>query len=194
MTFEQWRRSVAADQFRYEAGRGWRDFCRQWFKESGFRFTTVMRTCAFLRAQSWSRYGLYHLCLIWHRRQQVRLGVYIDFSTQIGPGLCLDHAQGIVINRRSVIGADCTLSHQVTLGKTHERSRHPGCPAIGDRVYLGCGAKILGGVTLGNDSAVAPNAVVAADVPAMAVVGGIPARVLSMNGSAGYVARPAGQL
>lgn len=147
-----------------------------------------MRTCAFLRAQPWSRYGLYHLCLCWHRRQQVRYGVYLDFSTQVGPGLYLGHLNGIVINRRAVIGSNCTLSHQVTLGITHERSRHPGCPVIGDRVYLGCGAKVLGGVRLGDDSAVAPNAVVVADVPAMAVVGGIPARVLSHQGSAGYVA------
>lgn len=147
-----------------------------------------MRACAFLRAQPWSRYGLYHLCLLWHRRQQVKYAVYLDFSTQVGPGLYLGHANGIVVYSRAVIGSNCTLSHQVTLGKTHERSRHPGCPVVGDRVYLGCGAKVLGGVHLGDDSAVAPNAVVVSDVPAMAVVGGIPARVLSHQGSAGYVA------
>jgi serine O-acetyltransferase len=187
MTFRELRHRIAADQHRYDAGTGWRDFMRHWLKESGFRFTVLMRLCAFLRSQRLTRYGVYHFFLWLHRRMQVRYGSYIEFSTQVGPGLYLGHPNSIVINTRSVIGANCTLSHGVTLGQTHERSKHPGVPVIGDRVYLGCGAKILGGIKIGNDAVVAPNAVVVSDVPAGAVVGGIPARVLSMEGSDGYV-------
>jgi len=84
------------------------------------------------------------------------------------------------------------MSHGVTLGQTHKRSKNPGVPVIGDRVYLGCGAKILGGIKIGNDAVVAPNAVVVTDVPAGAVVGGVPARVLSMGGSDGYVSNVIG--
>jgi len=187
MTFKELRYVIAADQYRYEARTGWRDFLRQWSREGGFRFSVVMRLCAFLRAQPLTRYGAYHLCLWIHRRMQIRYGVYLDFSTKLGPGLYLGHPLGIVVNTRSVIGADCTMSHGVTLGQTHERSKKPGVPVIGDRVYLGCGAKILGGIKIGNDTVVAPNAVVVSDVPAGSVVGGIPARVLSMGGSDGYV-------
>ncbi len=87
----------------------------------------------------------------------------------------------------ALVKATRETSHGVTLGQTHERSKHPGVPVIGDRVYIGCGAKILGGIKIGNDAVVAPNAVVVSDVPAGAVVEGIPACVLSIGGSDGYV-------
>lgn len=187
MTWKQLFRIVAADQYRYSAKQGGRDFFRQWFRESGFRFTVIMRLCAYLRAQKWSRYGLYHLFLWIHRRMQVKYAAYIEFSASIGPGLYLGHLCFVVTNTRCVIGENCTLSHGVTIGQTNQRSKNPGVPIIGDRVYLGCGSKILGGIKIGNDAVVAPNAVVVFDVPAGAVVGGIPARVLSMGGSEGYV-------
>lgn len=188
MTFATLRQYIAADQYRYAGGSGAADFARQWRHESGFRFTVIMRLCAYLRAQRWSRWGLYHLFLLWHRRQQVKYGTYINFASQIGPGLYLGHLVCIVVNSQTVIGRNCTLSHGVTLGQTNARSKRPGCPVIGDRVYLGCGSKILGGITIGNDAAVAPNAVVVKDVPPMAVVSGIPAQVISHKGSDGYVA------
>ncbi len=191
MTFPELKKLIAADQHRYEAGHGRRDFLTQWFRESGFRYTVVMRVCAYLRSQQWSRYGLYHLCLWKHHRMQIRHGAHIEYSSQIGGGLYLGHLVSIVTNTRCVIGSNCTLSHGVTIGKTHDRSKHPGVPVIGDRVYLGCGAAILGGIKIGDDAVIAPNAVVVSDVPAGAVVGGIPARVLSMEGSAGYVSNVA---
>jgi serine O-acetyltransferase len=191
MTFQELKNLIAADQHRYEARHGFRDFLKQWIREGGFRFTVVMRLCAWLRAQWWSRYGLYHLMLWKHRRMQIRYGAYIEYACQIGGGLYLGHMCSIVTNVRCTIGDNCTLGHGVTIGKTHDRSKHPGVPMIGDRVYLGCGAAILGGVRIGDDAVVAPNAVVISDVPAGAVVGGIPARVLSMEGSAGYVSNVA---
>lgn len=188
MTFHELRQCIAADQYRYAGGAGAADFRRQWFRESGFRFTVIMRLTAFFRAQAWSRWGVYHFFLLWHRRQQVKYGTYINFASQIGPGLYLGHLVCIVVNSQSVIGRNCTLSHGVTLGQMNSRSKRPGCPVIGDRVYIGCGSKILGGITIGDDAAVAPNAVVIKDVAPMAVVSGIPAEVISMKGSDGYVA------
>lgn len=187
MTLATLQHLIAADQYRYAAGRGWRDFLSQWIHEGGFRFTVIMRLCRYLRAQPWSRVGLYHLALLWHRRQQIIYGVYIDFTTEIGPGLYLGHAVGIVVNRRCIIGANCTLSHNATLGQTNSRSKHPGSPRLGDRVYIGCGSAVLGGIQLGNDCAVAPNAVVIKDVADREVVSGNPATVISIKGSEGYV-------
>jgi serine O-acetyltransferase len=190
MSFTELRGLIAADQFRYDGGAGWKNFFRQWFQESGFRFTVVMRWCTFLRAQWWSRWVIYHLIRCWHRRQQVKYSTYISFESKIGPGLYLGHLCCIVVNTRAVIGRDCTLSHGVTLGQTNQRSKTPGCPTVGDRVYLGCGSKILGGITLGDDSAVGPNSVVVKDVPPRAIVSGIPAVPISDKGSSGYVAFP----
>ncbi len=191
MTSRELLACIAADQYRYDAGSGFADFMRQWFRERGFRFTVVMRLTAFFRAQAWSRWGIYHLFLLWHRRQQVKYSTEIDFASRIGHGLYLGHLLCIVVNTRSVIGRNCTLGHGVTLGMTNARSKHPGCPVIGDNVYLGCGAKILGGITIGDDAAVGPNSVVVKDVPPMAVVSGIPAEVISMKGSDGYVSNRA---
>lgn len=188
MSLQELRRCIAADQYRYAGGSGAADFWRQWWRESGFRFTVIMRLTAFFRSQPWSRWGIYHCFRFWHRRQQVKYGTYIDFASRIGPGLYLGHLCCIVVNSKTVIGSNCTLSHGVTLGQTNARSKHPGCPVVGDRVYLGCGSKILGGICIGDDAAVAPNAVVVKDVEPMAVVSGIPATVISMKGSDGYVA------
>jgi serine O-acetyltransferase len=190
MTFNELRSVIAADQFRYEGGVGWKNFFQEWFRESGFRFTVVMRCCTFLRAQWWSRWGIYHLFRCWHRLQQVKYSTYISFESKIGPGLYLGHLCCIVMNTRAEIGRDCTLSHGVTIGQTNSRSKNPGCPIIGDRVYLGCGAAILGAITVGNDSVIAPNSVVIHDVPPRTVVSGIPARTISEKGSSGYVAFP----
>lgn len=187
MSFEELKTLIAADQYRFEGKRGLKNFASLWLRESGFRFTVVMRTCAFLRSQKFSRYGLYHLFLFWHRRQQVKYSTYIDFSTKIGGGLYVGHPCAVIVNVHSVIGRDCTLSQSVTLGNTNRRSKYPGCPTIGDRVYLGPGAVIVGGVTIGDDCVVGPNSVVAKSFPSGSVISGLPAQLLSSRGSEGYV-------
>ena len=187
MTLTELKSLIAADQFRYSAGKGWQDFGRQWLNEGGFRFTVVMRLCRYLRGQPWGRIGLYHLVLLWHRRQQILYGVHLDFSTEVGPGFYLCHPLGIVVNRRCIIGANCSLGHGVTLGQTNARSKRPGTPTVGDRVYIGCGSVVIGGIHLGDDCAVAPNATVIRDVQTGEVVSGNPAVVISNRGSSGYV-------
>lgn len=113
----------------------------------------------------------------------------MDATTEIGPGLIIGHTCGIVINKDCCIGSNCSVSHHVTLGR---KSREPnkGCPTLGDRVYIGPGAVIIGAIHIGNDAAIGANAVVTKDVPDNAVVAGIPARVISDRGSEGYVTWP----
>ena len=69
------------------------------------------------------------------------------------------------------------------------RGKHKGCPVIGNEVYIGPGAKIVGNVTIGNNVAIGANAVVTSDIPNNACVGGVPAKIISMNGAEGYVNR-----
>jgi serine O-acetyltransferase len=82
---------------------------------------------------------------------------------------------GVVIHAKAVIGKNCIIGQQVTIGG---RARHPEVPRIGDEVYLAGGSKILGPITLGNDVIVGANAVVIRDVPDNTIVAGVPAKVI----------------
>lgn len=107
-------------------------------------------------------------------------------NAQIGPGLYIGHHGGIVTNEEMQIGKNCNLSHDVTIGVSR-RGERAGVPVIGDNVYIGPGAKIFGKITIGNNAAIGANCVVTKDVPENGVVAGIPGKVISYEGSAGYI-------
>jgi serine O-acetyltransferase len=110
--------------------------------------------------------------------------VEIHPGAQIGRRFFIDHANGVVIGETSEIGDDVMLYHQVTLGGTsmEQTKRHP---TIGNHVLIGSGAKILGPVVVGDNSAVGANAVVVKDVAADSSAVGIPAKVRPKGGGAG---------
>ena len=107
-------------------------------------------------------------------------GVEIHPAATIGEGLFIDHATGVVIGETAVIGEDVTLYQGVTLGGT---SLEPGKrhPSLGDRVVVGAGAKILGPITIGDDSRIGANAVVVRSVPSNSVVVGVPGQVIARS-------------
>ncbi len=186
MGFDRFQELVQADLYRYDGARGVGGFWRVFFSEPGFRFVVLLRLTTYLRGTSWGRWGPYHVVKFWLGRISLLLGVYVDPSTEIGPGFFIGHPCGIIINRRCRLGANASISAHVTLGR---KSREPneGCPTLGDCVYVGPGAVIIGNIVIGDDAAVGANAVVTKDVPASAVVAGIPAKVISERGSEGYV-------
>ncbi|MCL5951500.1 MAG: serine O-acetyltransferase [Chloroflexi bacterium] len=100
-------------------------------------------------------------------------GIEIHPGAVIGPGLFIDHGMGVVIGETAEIGANVTLYHGVTLGGTSivKGKRHP---TLGDRVVVGAGAKVLGAITVGEDSRIGANAVVVRPVPPNSVVVGVP--------------------
>jgi len=113
-------------------------------------------------------------------------GVEIPVSAAIGGGLHMRHTFGVVIHSDARVGLDCNLSQGVTIGIGGRGDRR-GVPWLGDRVYVGPGAKLFGPISVGTDSAVGANAVVNRDVPRHVVVAGVPARVVSTAGSTGLV-------
>ena len=115
-----------------------------------------------------------------------RFGISIPPNTSIGAGFYIGHFGGIVVHHDVQIGVNCNLSQGVTLGLSSRGDRF-GCPTVGDDVYIGPGAKIFGRITIGDRAAIGANAVVTRDVPESAVVVGSPARVVSGQGSAGYI-------
>lgn len=103
------------------------------------------------------------------------MGIELDYQTAVGPGLRLYHGVGLVVHQRSVIGANCTLRHGVTLGWRRENE---GCPILEDGVELGAGAIILGPVRVGKNAVIGAASLVLNDVEAGSRVGGNPARAI----------------
>lgn len=110
-------------------------------------------------------------------------GVMLDVNARIGPGLYVGHFGSIYIGPGVTIGRDFSLGQTCYVGPGGP-VESPGLPVIGDRVWIGIGSKVLGGVRIGDDAAIGANGVVLSDIPAMAVAVGNPARVVNMNGSA----------
>jgi serine O-acetyltransferase len=111
---------------------------------------------------------------------QALTGVDIHPAATLGAGLFIDHATGVVIGETAEVGKDVTLYQGVTLGGTslEHGKRHP---TLGDRVTVGAGAKVLGPVTIGDDSRIGANAVVVKDVPPNSVVVGVPGQVIARS-------------
>lgn len=98
-------------------------------------------------------------------------------SPKIGEGLYIQHGFSTIISAKSV-GKNCWINQQVTVGFSNKYDS----PVIKDNVTIYAGAKIIGDVTVGENSIIGANAVVVKDVPANATVVGIPAHVIKING------------
>jgi len=121
------------------------------------------------------RHHLYFLARLVSQISRFLTGIEIHPGAKIGRRLFIDHGSGIVIGETARIGNDCTIYHGVTLGGTgkDKKKRHPD---IGNNVMIGCGAKILGPVKIGDDVKVGANSVVVKDIEKGKVVVGIPAK------------------
>ena len=108
-------------------------------------------------------------------------GIEIHPGATIGRRFVIDHGTGIVIGETAQIGDDCLLYQGVTLGGTGKDvgKRHP---TLGNNVMVGCGAKILGPFTVGNNVRIAANSVVLREVPDGATVVGVPGRIVRLSG------------
>ncbi|MBP2414162.1 serine O-acetyltransferase [Arthrobacter stackebrandtii] len=109
-------------------------------------------------------------------------GIEIHPGATIGRRFFIDHGMGVVIGETSEIGDDVMIYHGVTLGgrSLAKTKRHP---TIGNRVTIGAGAKVLGPIHIGDDSAVGANAVVVKDAPPSSILTGIPAKVRHRDSS-----------
>lgn len=95
--------------------------------------------------------------------------IEIPFGCKIGGGLRIRHPQGIIINPHTIIGENCTIFHDVTIG-TSEFTGVDIAANIGDNVYIGCGAKIIGNINVSDNVKIGANAVVVKGVPKGSVV------------------------
>lgn len=185
--FASYRALLFADVYRLAGRASWRIVWQRYWRGEAFRYVFWLRTATFTREHALLRWVLYFpLARRMLQRYRYKLGISIPCTTQVGPGLFIGHFGGIVVNEGAVIGSNCNLSQGVTIGQSN-RGRRAGTPTIGDNVYVGPNATIIGNIRVGNCVAVGANAVVTRDVEDHAVVGGIPARVLSHDGVGSYV-------
>jgi serine O-acetyltransferase len=125
------------------------------------------------------------LSAIWRKLIEFTTGIELPNMAEIGKGVFMPHPYGIIISGVK-IGGNCTLCHDVTIGGAGRGNKH-GSPTIGDRVYIGPGARIFGPITIGNDVAIGANAVVTKDLPDNAVAVGVPAKIISYKGSNDFI-------
>ena len=115
-------------------------------------------------------------------------GIEIHPGATLGRRIFIDHGMGVVIGETAIVGDDVLIYHGVTLGGTGHDSgkRHP---TVGDRVVIGAGAKLLGNIEIGHDSAIGANAVVVRSADAWTTLTGIPAEARPRRG-APFAERP----
>jgi serine O-acetyltransferase len=110
---------------------------------------------------------------------RIIFGVWIPCSAKIGKKFILGYGGlGVVIHNRVVIGNNCHIDQQVTIGGTSKKDK---VPILGNNVYVGAGAKIIGPIKIGDNVVVGANAVVTKDIPSGSLVVGIPAKIIKSN-------------
>jgi len=137
-------------------------------------FTDGTAAMVLYRLMQWSgRWRLVPLEMIFNKLNAVFCHCVIGRGAEFGPGFVLIHSTGVVINGRVRGGSGVHLEHQVTIGA--ERGE---CPILGNDVFVGAGAKVIGRISVGSGARVGANAVVVADVPEGCTAGGGPARIV----------------
>ena len=142
------------------------------------RFSVGFKIVRAYRRQHWLyEHGHRALALWLAMRTRVRYGADIHPAAQIGRRFTIDHGIGVVIGGTAIIGDDCLIYQNATLGMTgkHGGKRHP---TLGSGVMVGAGSILLGAINVGDGVRVGAGSVVVDDVPANTTVVGNPARVV----------------
>jgi serine O-acetyltransferase len=151
------------------------------FRSQGFRYMFFRRLLDNTNRKSLPWF-LFKLFL---RHYTYKFGFQIGGS--IGKGFYIGHFGTIVVNPDTVIGTNCNIAHNVTIGVTRRGSR-AGVPVIGNDVWIGTGAVIVGKISIGNNVLIAPLTYVNFDVPDNSIVFGNPGVIrFSENATSGYI-------
>lgn len=128
--------------------------------------------------------NIYKVLFVYHRKRNC---VEISADSDIGGGLYIGHPYCITVNPQSIIGENCNIHKGVTIGQENRGTRK-GVPIIGNRVWIGVNATVIGKITIGSDVLIAPNSYVNFDVPPHSIVMGNPSNVIFReNATEGYI-------
>lgn len=158
-------------------------FRRAFFDEI-WQFQRLMRTLEYLT--NCNKNALYRRLV---KFRYERLGRRLGFTMSInlfGPGLAIAHPGTLVVSEHARIGANCRIHVCVNIGVKAGTTDQ--APIIGDNCYIGPGVKIYGPITIGSNTAIAANAAVGKSFPeGNCTIGGVPAKIISQQSSAGIV-------
>lgn len=175
-----------SDLYRYSDNTGMASFFRSFILIPGYKYSFYMRLCNYLYHKNSHLFSLIFRIVLLH--YEYKFGISIPFNAKIGNGFYIGHFGGIVVSSNAIIGNNCNISQNVTIGVSN-RGKYKRYPTIGNEVYIGPGAKIFGSITIGNNVAIGANCVVTKDVPDDAVIVGVPGKVISYQGAKHYVNR-----
>lgn len=136
----------------------------------GYRYTSIMRKAKYYKNRNKFLYFYNRIKLEY---MGFKYGYQIPYYTEIGPGFYIGHFGTIVINGSAKLGNNVNISPGVTIGMTN-RGALKGVPNIGNKVWIGTNAVIVGGIKIGNNVMIAPNAFVNFNVPDNSIVIGNP--------------------
>lgn len=169
------------DLYRFNGCLGWGNFVKTFLTKWEFQHVVLLRWYQSSKVKLFSRLLLRWSCL--------RTGIQIGYHTKIGKGLLIVHYGDIAVNNDTVIGDNCTISHGATIGISHRGSKI-GCPTLGNKVWVGANAVIVGNITIGDDVLIAPLSYVNFDVPSHSIVIGNPGKIIPRdNATENYIVR-----
>ena len=116
---------------------------------------------------------------------QKKYGLEIPLGTQIDKGLYIGHAYNITINQHAKLGNNINIHKGVTIGQEN-RGKRKGTPTIGNFVWIGVNATIVGKISVGNDVLIAPNSFVNIDIPSHSIVIGNPCKIIPCNNATAF--------
>lgn len=174
--------AIKRDLYRHGGLAGVKGFLRGWFIP-GFRFMFLLR-----KAAAVERFSLRGVCYRWLlRHYSYKYGYQIAVGTQIGEGFYIGHFGLLVISPAAKIGKFCNVAHGVTIGRAN-RGELKGAPTLGDKVWVGANAVVVGNVKVGSNVLIAPGSFVNMDIPDNSLVLGNPARIIQKDDATeGYV-------
>lgn len=165
------KRIIINDFYRYFANKKpkfWFLYCQN------LRCQIIYRKANFYFKRNKLIYFFYNLKL---KHMSAKYAFNVLAKTNIGEGLFLNHNGPVTINPYSVIGKNCSIGICVTIGIEY-RGKREGAPIIGNRVWIGANAVIVGKITIGENVLIAPNAYVNFDVPSNSIVIGNPGKII----------------
>lgn len=173
---------IRSDLFRSQGKCTVKTFLYAIRKDESFKYMFFWRNLKFHRGG-----GVYLVCKFFRKQIYRTNGIEIPLTVKIGYGMQMIHPRNITINSQAVIGDNFTILKGATIG-SQLRGKNEGAPTIGNNVYVGVNAVIVGKIKIGNNVLIAPNSYVNFDVPDNSVVLGNPGIChTSENATVGYI-------